>query len=237
VADLLLVLIPEAPAFLAELRLDLLGRLILAAVLGGLIGLERELSGKPAGLRTNILICVGAALITDVSVAIGESARASGGPLAADPGRIAAQIVSGIGFIGAGTILQSRGSVVGLTTAATIWVVAGIGIAVGAQAYVEAVGATVLVFATLMLLGRLEIVLVRRLSSVRYEVTMERGAGSLEAVEAAFAEAGLRVSVEAVDRREAAFHAVIQATGQTHRHKRVLRLLLDTEGVHRVARE
>lgn len=236
-ADLLLVLIPDAPAILTDLRVDLLGRLVLAAALGGLIGLERELSGKPAGLRTNILICVGAALITDVSVAIGESARAAGGALAADPGRIAAQIVSGIGFIGAGTILQARGSVVGLTTAATIWVVAGIGIAVGAQAYVEAVGATVLVFATLMLLGRLEIVLVRRLSSVRYEVTMERGAGSLEAVEAAFAEAGLRLSVEAVDRREAAFHAVIQATGQAHRHKRVLRLLLDTEGVHRVARE
>jgi putative Mg2+ transporter-C (MgtC) family protein len=232
----LLFLLPPPPEWLADLRLDLLGRLVLAAVLGGLIGIEREISGKPAGLRTNILICVGAALITDVSVSIGEAARAAHGPLAADPGRIAAQIVSGIGFIGAGTILQSRGNVIGLTTAATIWVVAGIGIAVGAAAYVEAVGATVLVFLTLMLLGRLEIALVERLAHSRYEVTMARVSGMVEKVEAAFQDAGLRAKIESVERREEELRVVFDTTGPTSRHREVLGRLLDTDDVHRVSR-
>src|SRR5690554_1125523 len=115
----------EGMGSLGWLRVDLLVRLLLAAILGGLVGLEREISGKPAGLRTNLLICVGAALLTELSLSIGllTAERPN-----ADPARIAAQIVSGIGFLGAGTIIQARGSVVGLTTAATLWVVAAIGI-------------------------------------------------------------------------------------------------------------
>jgi len=137
----------------AELRLDLLLKLAMAVVLGGAVGLEREISNKPAGLRTNILICLGAALITDVSIGI---AQGPGGERVGDPGRLAAQIVSGIGFIGAGTIMQARGTVTGLTSAATIWVVAAIGIAVGAGHYVEAAGAGVLVTLVLAGLGNLE---------------------------------------------------------------------------------
>src|SRR5690606_37677547 len=137
------------------LRVDFLFRLVLAAVLGGIVGMERELSGKPAGLRTNLLICVGAALLTELSIAIARMAEPAGFRTA-DPARLAAQIVSGIGFLGAGTIIQARGSVVGLTTAATLWVVAAIGIAAGSGAYVEAVGTTVLVIIVLILLGRLE---------------------------------------------------------------------------------
>src|SRR5690606_12783611 len=141
----------EGMGSLGWLRVDLLVRLLLAAILGGLVGLEREISGKPAGLRTNLLICVGAALLTELSLAVGllTAERPN-----ADPARIAAQIVSGIGFLGAGTIIQARGSVVGLTTAATLWVVAAIGMAVGAAAYVEAVGTTVLVIVVLVLLRR-----------------------------------------------------------------------------------
>src|SRR5687768_16955863 len=105
------------------LRLDLLFNLLLAAVLGGVIGWEREASGKPAGLRTNILICVGAALLTDLSIYF--STITDGVPRW-DPARITAQIVSGIGFLGAGTIMQAKGTVTGLTTAATLWVVAAI---------------------------------------------------------------------------------------------------------------
>ena len=85
----------------AVLRFDLLLKLLLAVILGGAIGLEREIKAKPAGLRTNILICVGAALLSDVSIRIGLV----GGQRIGDPARIAAQIVSGIGFIGAGTIM------------------------------------------------------------------------------------------------------------------------------------
>jgi putative Mg2+ transporter-C (MgtC) family protein len=137
---------------LAEaLRLHLLGKLSLAIVLGGAIGLEREIAGKPAGLRTNILICVGAALLTHVSIAITTIPERLG-----DPSRLAAMIVSGIGFIGAGTIMQARGTVTGLTSAATIWVVAAIGIAVGAELYVEATGAGALVTLVLAGLGTLE---------------------------------------------------------------------------------
>lgn len=136
------------------LRLDLLGRLLLAAVLGGLIGLEREVHDKPAGLRTNLLICVGATLLTDLSIHFAEFTVNE--QVRADPARITAQIVSGIGFLGAGTIIQSRGSVTGLTTAATLWVVAAIGMAVGSGAHIEAVGTAVLVLVALAPLNWLE---------------------------------------------------------------------------------
>src|SRR5438128_5771188 len=106
-------------------------RLLLAAVLGGLIGIEREIRDKPAGLRTNILICVGSALYMSLSA---EIAQLLGG----DPTRIAAQSISGIGFLGAGAVLHSHGFVLGLTTAATIWVVAGVGLAAGSGKYLVA---------------------------------------------------------------------------------------------------
>lgn len=135
----------------------------MAVVLGGVVGLEREMSGKPAGLRTNILICLGSALLMDLSVRVGLN---TDGTRAGDPARIAAQVVSGVGFLGAGTILQARGVVVGLTTAATIWVVSAIGLTVGAGGYVEAVGTTVLVTAVLGGLGKLE----RRVHAMRRSV-------------------------------------------------------------------
>lgn len=134
------------------LRVDLLVKLSLAVLLGGIIGFERELAGKPAGLRTNILICIGAALLMDVSTRIGLA----NGVRVGDPGRIAAQIVSGVGFLGAGTIMQSQGMVTGLTSAATIWVVAAIGMTVGAGYYIEGIGAGLLVTFVLAGLGRLE---------------------------------------------------------------------------------
>lgn len=124
----------------------ILFKLVLAAVLGGLIGTEREMAQKPAGLRTNILICVGSTLFMIVSV---RTAEVFGG----DPTRMSAQIISGIGFLGAGAIFHARGSVVGLTTAATIWLVAGVGMTLGAGFYGTALIATVLAIATLYLLG------------------------------------------------------------------------------------
>jgi putative Mg2+ transporter-C (MgtC) family protein len=165
---------------LAEaLRLHLLGKLSLAIVLGGAIGLEREIAGKPAGLRTNILICVGAALLTHVSVAITTIPERVG-----DPSRLAAMIVSGIGFIGAGTIMQARGTVTGLTSAATIWVVAAIGIAVGAELYVEATGAGALVTLVLAGLGTLEHKLrrARRVLSCTIRTRPDYPAAELESI-------------------------------------------------------
>lgn len=132
-----------------------LGRLFLAALLGALIGFEREASGKPAGFRTNLLICLGAALITEVSIDIARDVSVPGG-FRSDPARIAAQIVSGIGFLGAGTIMQARGSVFGLTTAATMWVVAGIGMAIGAGAFAIGITASVITLVALRMLHRLD---------------------------------------------------------------------------------
>jgi putative Mg2+ transporter-C (MgtC) family protein len=141
----------QAATTLAEtLRLSVLAKLLLATVLGGAVGLEREMAGKPAGLRTNILICVGAALFTQLSVDMATIGFTPDGRPFGDTTRITAQIVSGIGFLGAGAILHGGGAVVGLTTAATIWVVGAIGAAVGAGAYVEACGGTLVIVGILV---------------------------------------------------------------------------------------
>jgi putative Mg2+ transporter-C (MgtC) family protein len=140
--------------------------LLLATLLGGAIGIERELAGKPAGLRTNILICVGSALFTQLSVDIARIGFTPSGAPYGDTTRITAQIVSGIGFLGAGAILQSQGSILGLTTAATIWVVAAIGAAIGAGAYVDALGSTAVIMLVLVGLRPVE----RRLMAKRRRV-------------------------------------------------------------------
>jgi len=123
------------------------GRLILAAVLGGIIGLERELKHRPAGLRTNMFMCFGSAMFTVISLELGAPS---------DPTRIAAQVITGIGFIGAGSILRARGGVTGLTTAATIFVVAAIGMACGAGLYGLATLSTIFIFLSLRVLGTME---------------------------------------------------------------------------------
>src|SRR5579871_6910916 len=129
--------------------------LLLAVVLGGLVGLERQLNGNAAGLRTHILVCVGATVMTMTSVEIGMGVR---GGMRGDPAHLAAQIVSGIGFLGAGAILRDGMTVRGLTTAASVWVIAGIGIALGASPHLGelAVVATLIVLGTLTILHRLE---------------------------------------------------------------------------------
>jgi putative Mg2+ transporter-C (MgtC) family protein len=126
--------------------LELLGRLLLAAVLGGTIGAERELNDQAAGLRTHVLLTIGACLFTLVS------AYGFGG--STDPSRLAAQIVTGIGFLGGGAIVRHGLNVKGLTTAASIWATAAVGVAIGAGSYLLAVGTTVLVVLTLYGLGK-----------------------------------------------------------------------------------
>ena len=172
---------------------------MLALVCGAAIGLERELSAKPAGLRTIILICLGAELLTEVSI-LAADLRLND-LVRADPARIAAQIVTGIGFIGAGTILVHRGSVVGLTTAATLWVSAAIGMTIGFRAYVIAIGATALVVVTLVVLGWLEDRLLpggRTLASVR--VTLAGDDANPASIEETMAAAGLDATLLGVER-------------------------------------
>jgi putative Mg2+ transporter-C (MgtC) family protein len=123
-------------------EIDLLVRLVLAAGLGGLVGFEREMKDEPAGFRTHILVCMGAALFTIISIQFV-------GPYE-DPSRIAAGIVTGIGFLGAGAIFRAKDGVKGLTTAADIWTISAIGVAVGIGYFLAAVITTLLVFVVLL---------------------------------------------------------------------------------------
>lgn len=140
-----------------------IARLLMAAILGGLIGLEREVKHRAAGLRTNMFICFGAAMFTLLSEQL------AGVP--SDAARIAAQIIPGIGFIGAGSIIHTRGLTSGLTSAATIFVVASIGMAAGGGLYMTAMFATGLVLLTLFLLGHVEETFNIKLLMASYEVT------------------------------------------------------------------
>ncbi len=151
------------PDYFFQFELVFIIRLVLALFLGGLIGMERQWKKKgsmisPAGFRTHILVTVGACIFTLVSISMPMIIDIMGGGIVnnADPGRIAAQVVSGIGFIGAGAILQSKGRIHGLTSAASLWVAAAIGVAVGAGLYLTSVTATVLTLITLRWFSDLE---------------------------------------------------------------------------------
>ena len=174
------------PATVQALRLELWLQVVLATLLGGAIGLERELSGKPAGLRTNILICVGATLFTVLSfkLSLGRG----------DPARVAAQILPGVGFIGAGTILHARGSITGLTSAATIWVVAAIGMALGSGAYTDAIGTTLLVMLILWGLGNLEKLIARKSTYTHLVIHAKPEVSAVEDLESLLRRSGLEVA-------------------------------------------
>jgi putative Mg2+ transporter-C (MgtC) family protein len=134
------------------------GKLLIAAILGGFIGWEREKRGRPAGLRTHLLLCVGVTLMMLVSehIFVHYQVYKSDSVLRIDPARIAAQVVTGVGFLGAGTIMRFRASVRGLTTAASLWVVSGIGLAVGSGFILPAVFTTIIAIITLIFLPKVE---------------------------------------------------------------------------------
>jgi putative Mg2+ transporter-C (MgtC) family protein len=173
-------------------RLDLMLQIGLATLLGGAIGLERELGGKPAGLRTNILICIGSVLYTHLSLAMLTGSTGTIPP-GTDTTRVAAQIVTGVGFIGAGTILHARGAVVGLTSAATIWVVAAIGVALGSGYYLEGVGTTLAVVIVLAGLGRVEKVVERHSLTSTISIHARPGPTVVEDLETAVRRMGLDI--------------------------------------------
>jgi putative Mg2+ transporter-C (MgtC) family protein len=135
-------------------NLEIIFRLLLSAVIGGLIGMEREANNRPAGLRTHVLVTLGASLIMLLSMYGFEGLGADG--RGADPARLAAQVVSGIGFLGAGTILRTENKVSGLTTAASLWVCGGIGLAIGGGYYIGGLATAGIVLFTLRSLGFIE---------------------------------------------------------------------------------
>ena len=141
----------------ASYYFDIILRVFVAAILGFIIGFERELTSKFAGLRTHILVCIGSCIFTILSIWVFPTVVADGQYQAyGDPARIAAQILTGIGFIGGGTVLRHGSSVFGLTTAATLWTTASIGMAVGCGQIILAVVATLLTMCVLVLIRKLE---------------------------------------------------------------------------------
>ena len=148
------------------LRREIVGLICVtvAAICGAVIGLERESRDKPAGLRTLILICLGSTIFTLVSLYLATQKQM------ADPARLASQIIPGIGFLGAGAIIRSRGTVVGLTTGATIWAVAAVGVTIGAGYVVAGIVFTLLILSVLTMAQRLEWFITGR--CVRQEATV-----------------------------------------------------------------
>jgi putative Mg2+ transporter-C (MgtC) family protein len=213
---------------LHALHLELLVQLLLAVLLGGAVGLEREMKGKPAGLRTNILICIAAVLFTTLSLRLSQGRG--------DPGRLAAQILTGVGFIGAGTILHTRGAVTGLTSAATIWVVTAIGIALGSGAYVEAMGATVLVMLVLAGLEGFEDFLSRQTMTSKLIVHARPQPMALEELESLIRRTGL--DVVASTARQENVDTVIELTlrGSKRLHEEAMNAIVHHPLVRTVSR-
>jgi putative Mg2+ transporter-C (MgtC) family protein len=204
----------------------------LSALLAGAIGAEREWTGKWAGLRTHMLIAVGSALLTDVSIGIGV--RFAAGSAAWDPGRIAAQIVSGVGFLGAGTIIQARGRVHGLTTAAGLWVAAAIGLAVGAEFYVEAAVTAVVLLLILIVLRPVER---RFFHGDRHAVVLELGPGhDLRDLTRLLEEADLKVEQLKITEIGDGNSVLVRFHGTEHDRRR-LQALAARHGLSRAGRD
>ncbi|MRH41133.1 hypothetical protein GH741_00405 [Aquibacillus halophilus] len=176
-------------------------RLVIALVLGGAIGLERELGSHHAGFRTHILVCLGSALIVLLSI-YGFSQFANEPNVRMDPARLAAQVISGIGFLGAGTILRTGKIVSGLTTAASLWVSAAIGLAVGAGFYFAAILSTALVLISLFALSKMEKLLTRRKTPQELLLKMVEGPGHLSGILNKLASTGVEVKKIDIDNLE-----------------------------------
>ncbi|RAL23214.1 MgtC/SapB family protein [Thermoflavimicrobium daqui] len=180
---------------------ELASRLVIAAVLGGLVGWERELNNSPAGFRTHILVSVGSTLIMLISI-YGFSDFMSEPRVTFDPRRISAQVVSGIGFLGAGTILRQGVTVSGLTTAASLWVVAGIGLAVGTGFMFAAVVTTVIALVSLELLNRIETLMHKKRSLRIIHVTVIDEPGKLGELASCIAGQGGNVRKVKIEERD-----------------------------------
>ncbi|PYS96637.1 MAG: hypothetical protein DMF50_03755 [Acidobacteria bacterium] len=211
---------------------DFLPKALLAIVCGGLIGVEREIKNKPAGFRTNILICLGSMLFMWLSAKV-STVFAPEHP--GDPGRIAAQVVTGIGFLGAGTIMQSRGKVVGLTSAAMIWVVSAVGMSIGAGYGAVGVLTTGLVLVVLVGLGLLERRVFGRCVYYDCQVAFDDDHGRTRAeIDRALRALGRPLESFAVKRRDDHLVLTFQYCGVHPQHKKVLGDLWRVEGVREV---
>ena len=201
--------------------------LLVAAVLGGLIGLEREFHEKPAGLRTNILIAVGSALFTMLSSKLAGDV--------ADQTRIAAQIVTGVGFLGAGVILRDRLTITGITTAATIWVVASVGMGVGAGFVGVAAVATAIILVVLFILDRLEKWIDHIRGAQRYTIIFTTAVQAIEEIEAIVGAADLKIRWRRSHKEGTKTVLEILVLGRWKAHEEASRKLIASERLESVA--
>jgi putative Mg2+ transporter-C (MgtC) family protein len=208
-------------------------RLVLAAALSGVIGFEREFHGRAAGFRTHILLCMGSSLVMLTSIHIFDVYVAK---VPCDPARIAAGVVTGIGFLGAGAIIQTRASVRGLTTAASLWVVAGIGLAVGSGLYFGAILTTALTVIALFFFARLEHVMIRHDWYKTIVVEMTDGALQLKAIRGVLSEHGAAITDFETDKAESG-HMVVKLglkLATTHHDEDLVRDISGLDGVKSV---
>ncbi len=210
-----------------QVTADDLVKLLLALVLGGLIGWERELYDKPAGFRTNTLICVGSTLFTIFSLKIGIIPGT-------DSARIAAQIVSGIGFLGAGAIIRRGEAVLGLTTAATIWFVASIGMGIGAGYYVISSVGTALALAILFVFRKFENLVDRIHTTRTYHVIVSAEDDAVRELSLVLDSCGLRVLGNKQVKSDNRYFYEITLSGKKAEHTPLLEKLLKSPTVKEV---
>ena len=202
-------------------------KLGVALLVGGIIGAEREHHKKAVGLRTLILISVGSALFTIMSQRIGS---ASGG----DGSRIAANIVSGIGFLGAGVILEERGRVTGLTTAATTWLVAALGMAAGAGEYLLSGIAAALAFIVLLPLTKLESILEISTEERLYQITTEINWDKYKQLKNNFKEQGMTINHTKQEKREKDMVCTFEVMGTGKKHDKIVQKLMNDKEIKEV---
>lgn len=208
---------------------EYLPRLVAAIIAGAVIGFERELHDKPAGFRTNILICFGSALFTVLSITmVGEAYS--------DRARIAAQVVTGVGFLGAGSIVHFKGNVLGLTTAATIWAVASIGMAFGAGEYVIGVVATVQGAGVLFGLAYAEEWIGEWRVTARFKIKLEPSLKSATAIREMAETVGLRVRSWTITKVAEGMTVRMSVTGPAELIERLQTEFVISEHVHAIRR-
>lgn len=203
---------------------ELLLRLVISVVLGGIVGFERERKSRAAGLRTHVLVCLGSCLLMLLSM-YGFAAFAREFNVRLDPARLAAQVITGVGFLGAGTILFTGRAIIGLTTAASLWVVMAVGLATGAGFYLAAAATTVMSFLVLWGLSLFEKRFIRHLVEHEFTVVMEAEEGSGDRLREVLRESGVRLA-----------GVIIEDRGADDREKRemVVRLRVKLSGVDQV---
>ena len=202
-------------------------RLGMALLIGGIIGAERERHKKAVGLRTLILISMGSALFTILSYRFGMNSNF-------DPGRIAANIVSGIGFIGAGVILEERGRITGLTTAATIWLTAALGMAAGAGEYLLSAGAGLMSLIVLMLFTRFEEYLEISSETRTYQITTKVSWDKYKELKSLFKEYHLPIQNYKQEKKDGEMVCTFEVYGTTKRHDKLVQKLLGDKQIKEV---